>query len=94
MDWASIFFFLFVFSVFAVIYNRFLLNEKKRQLDTAITLLAAVLSQEQNKDERKKYELLAFTQINQTVLTHYKGTQSELEDQLYVMKRAINLINN
>ena len=93
MDWASIFFFLFLLSVFTVMYNRFLLHEKKKQLDIAIRLFAEVLSQDKNKDEKEKYEFIALNKDRWSISTDFGRTPSKLDDQLYVIKRVIRLIN-
>ena len=68
--------------------------ERRDQLKKLIELLASFISQEQNQDIKRKYELLVDTKITHEVLIHYGGTYSELKTQLKVMKRVLNRIDN
>ena len=85
---------IFWISVYIGLLYRNAFVERRDQLKKAIELLANFISQEQNQDIKRKYELLVDTKITPEVLIHYGGTYSELKTQLKVMKRVLNRIDN
>ena len=94
MGWTLFWFFLFWISAYIGVLYRNAFVKRRDQLKEAVGLLASCISQEQNEDIKRKYELLVDTEITPGVLANYGGTYLELKTQLDVMKRVLNRINS